>query len=330
MASLFARIALGHVTREYPNAPQLVLTSADDFASPRALHPVFYGSFDWHSCVHSYWLLATLYRMRPQLPERSAIRALFDDALTPEKIEGERAYLQRPYTGGFERPYGWAWLLMLWAELARHESAEARAWAAAVRPFAGDFVVRFRAYLPKLTYAIRAGMHSSTAFALALAMEYAQTAGDAEFASMIRARASDWFAADADCQAWEPSGEDFLSPALCEAECMRRILPQGEFREWFARFLPRLADGDPKTLFEPARIADRHDGRIVHLDGLNLSRAWCWRGLASALDAARARARAEEAAERHLAASLSAIAGDYMGEHWLATFALLALLPPRC
>jgi hypothetical protein len=330
IASHFARIALSHVTREYPNAPQLVLSGPDDLKNPRTLHPVFYGSFDWHSCVHSYCLLATIARLHRDLPEREAIRRLFDDALTPEKISCERAYLQRPYSGGFERPYGWAWLLMLSAEFGRHQDARSRAWHAALQPLAEDFADRFRAYLPKLTYPIRSGTHACTAFALALAMEYAG-ATDIALAATVRERASVWYGGDADCQAWEPSGEDFLSPSLCEAECIRRVLPRGEFHDWLHRFLPRLGEGEPAALFAPVIVADRHDGRIVHLDGLNLSRAWCWRGVASALDPGDAlRTLAEEAADRHLAASLPAITGDYMGEHWLATFALLALLPPRC
>jgi Protein of unknown function (DUF2891) len=322
-ASRFARLALSHVRREYPNAPHHVLDGPADLKPPRELHPLFYGSFDWHSCVHSYWLLATLYRVRPEIDETPSIRTLFDEAVTPLAVEGERAYLRRAYTGSFERPYGWAWLLMLAAELARHETEEGRRWCALLRPLAEDFVARFRRDLPKLTYPIRSGTHSSTAFALALASEYT---ADRELQALIGERARAWFADDADCQAWEPSGEDFLSPALTEAECLRRILPAHEFRAWFARFLPRAAAGEPATLFASVHVEDRHDGRIVHLDGLNLSRAWCWRGIASVLnpeDAVLVRAR--EAADRHLAASLPSISGDYMGEHWLASFALLAL-----
>jgi hypothetical protein len=329
-ASRFARIALTHVTREYPNKLDHVLAGPEDLQRPRALHPIFFGSFDWHSCVHSYWLLATLYRLYPDLPEAENIRAIFSTSFTREKVSAEGAYLKRASAVGFERPYGWAWLLMLQAELSRHLSADGKRWTSALRPLAKDFALRFRAYLPKATYPIRAGTHANTAFALTLAQEYAHTLQDEELAGLIRATALTWFTRDRDCQAWEPSGEDFLSPTLTEAACMRRVSGLRAFRKWFARFLPRLAQGKPATLFAPARVSDRSDGRIVHLDGLNLSRAWCWREIAEALPHDDpVRAIAVRASERHLAASLPYIAGHYMGEHWLASFALLALRPPQ-
>ena len=328
-ASRFATIALGHVVREYPGRLDHVLTGPADLKNPRALHPVFFGSFDWHSCVHSYWLLATLYRLYPDLPESHAVRAFFSESFTKEKIAGERAYLKRSSAGGFERPYGWAWLLMLQAELLRHETPEGRRWALALRPLASDFITRFKTYLPKATYPNRAGTHGNTAFALVLAQEYAATANDKGLAQLIRATARGWYEKDADCQAWEPSGEDFLSPALIEAECMRRVLAPHAFRRWFAGFLPKAAQRRPASLFAPAQVSDRSDGRIVHLDGLNLSRAWCWRGIAESFQQnAPVRRLAARSAERHLAASLPFITGHYMGEHWLASFALLALRPP--
>ena len=312
-ASRFAKIALGHVTREQPNV----------LASPRTVHPIFFGSFDWHSCVHSCWLLATLYRLFPKLPERAAIAALFADALTSDKVKGELAHLERATARGFERPYGWAWFLMLQAELNRHKP---KTWASALKPLAQLFATRFREHLPKLTYPVRSGVHSSTAFALALAYEYAN-ANDKKLAALIRKTARAWYFNDRDCQAWEPSGEDFLSPALTEAECMRRILNARDFARWFDAFLPLLAKREPRTLFKPAFVSDRKDGRIVHLDGVNLSRAWCWRTIAASRPARDPlRKIATKAADDHLAASLPHVSGDYMGEHWLATFALLALL----
>ena len=326
LASRFARIALAHVTREYPNKLDHVLNGPDDALTPRRLHPIFYGSFDWHSCVHGYWLLATLLRRDPVLRERLAVRALFDGQLTAANVAGELAYLERAGAGTFERPYGWAWLLMLAAELARHDTDRGRRWYAALRPLADAFAARFTEHLPKATYPIRAGTHANSAFALALAAEYAVTCGDNRLLTLVRERARDWFTDDADCQAWEPSGEDFLSPALTEAECMRRVLPPGVFPIWLNRFLPRLARGEPAALFRPATVSDRADGRIAHLDGLNFSRAWCFRLIARALpnDDAR-RTPLLDAANRHLDASLAHLADDYMGEHWLATFALLAL-----
>jgi hypothetical protein len=323
LASKFAKIALGHVTREYPNKLDHVLEGDADAQGPKALHPIFYGSFDWHSCVHGYWLLASLLRREPGIPEAGAIHALFDEMLTPQKVAGELHYLQRASSRGFERPYGWAWLLKLQAELLL---AEHHRWAAALRPLAEAFADRFRAFLPNAVYPIRTGVHSSTAFALALSHEYAVRAGDQALLRQFEARVRAWYLADRDAPAWEPSLDDFLSPTLMEAECLRRYLPAEEFAAWLDAFLPRAARGEPASLFSPATVTDRSDGKIAHLDGLNFSRAWCWREIAAALPAGDPRRpQVEAAAARHLAASLPHVAGDYMGEHWLASFALLAL-----
>jgi hypothetical protein len=319
IADRFAGIALGHVRQEYPNKLDHVLEGPEDALGPRALHPLFYGSFDWHSCVHGYWLLLRTLRLFPDMPSALRIRALADEMLCEDKIAGELAYLDRAYTGGFERPYGWAWLLMLHAEAQRHE----RGWADALAPLAAAFAARFHAFLPRLTYPIRVGAHYNTAFALALSLEWA-AANDPALVALIRERALDYYGGDRDCPAWEPGGDEFISPALTEALLMRRVLPAGDFARWFADFLPDLPAGRPAALFTPAFVSDRSDGKIAHLDGVNLSRAWCWRGLAGALAPGLA-ALARDAAERHLDASLPYVAGDYMGEHWLATFALLAL-----
>ena len=324
IASRFARIALGHIEREYPNKLDHVLAGPEDAKGVRALHPIFYGSFDWHSCVHGHWLLARVLNRFPDGAAAEDIRALLDRQLTPQKVAGELAYLDRPSSAGFERPYGAAWLLKLQAEL--EAGPETGTWAAAARPLADAFAARLKAYLLKLTYPIRAGTHSNSAFALALAGDYARTCGDEDLLELIAARAAAWFGGDADCQAWEPSGDDFLSSALMEAELMRRVLTRGEFTAWFESFLPRLARREPSTFFRPAVVSDPTDGKIAHLDGVNLSRAWCMRGLASSLEPGDARRPPlEETAEAHLSASLKAVEGDYMGEHWLASFALLAL-----
>jgi Protein of unknown function (DUF2891) len=321
LAARFARIALGHVTREYPHKADHVMDADADAYIPRAVHPIFYGSFDWHSCVHGYWLLARIRRLFPALTEATAIDALFDHSFTPEKVEVERAYLDCPSASGFERPYGWAWALMLAGELIVGGSPH----AATLQPLADAFVMRFREFLPKLHYPVRTGFHSNTAFALVLAERHARVTGDTAFQALLRARARDWFARDRAAQVWEPSGEDFLSPTLTEALAMQALLPPAEFAPWFAGFLPDLAARQPAALFTPAQVSDRSDGKIAHLDGLNLSRAWAMRALAGAVPEDRQRSALESSAAEHLDAAIGEVSGDYMGEHWLATFALLAL-----
>lgn len=326
VASRFAALALGHVTREYPNKLDHVLNGPDDLRGPRELHPIFFGSFDWHSCVHGYWLLATLLRLFPEMPEARQIHALFDAQLTPENVRAETEYLRQPLRATFERPYGWAWVLMLAAELSRNATGDGKRWSDTLRPLTDAFVERFIGFLPKATYPVRAGTHFNTGFALVLALEYAHVTNDERLRGLLRAKAVEWYGHDTDCQAWEPSGDDFLSPALVEAECMRRALGAEEFLKWISLFLPRLVDKKPSSLFVPATVSDRSDGKIAHLDGLNLSRAWCWRSLSEAWSKDDPRCPiAIEAAQRHLESSLSHVADDYMGEHWLATFALLAL-----
>lgn len=309
LASRMARIALGHVRQEYPHKLDHVLLGDEDALTPRTLHPIFYGSFDWHSCVHGWWTLLTLRRLFPDIEQAGAIADLASDSFTAEKAGTELAYLDRPLSRGFERPYGWAWLLYLHLEATRHNQP----WAAELEPLARAFARRLSDYLQILTYPIRVGTHFNTAFALILSLEWAEKL-DSGLAALIRERALHWFGADRDCQAWEPGGDEFLSPALIEAMSMARSQP-ADFSAWFAHFLPGIANRQPATLFEPAIVSDRSDGKIAHLDGLNLSRAWCWRELGY-----------PEHAEPHLAAALPHLSGDYMGEHWLASFALLALL----
>ena len=325
LASHFAGAALGHVTREWPNKLDHVMAASEDVQRPRDLHPLFFGSFDWHSCVHGYWLLARLYRRFPLLPEAADIRALFDSQLTAANIAAEIDYLARKTARGFERPYGWAWALMLAGELARHESGEGKHWSSLVAPFAHVFVARFSAWIPLATYSVRGGTHSNSAFALLLALDYARAVDSAGFAALLCEKAVAWYAHDAECQAWEPCGDDFLSPALIEAACMRAVLGREPFAPWLQQFLPHLSRGEPGVLFRPAFVSDRTDGKIAHLDGLNLSRAWCWRLIADAIENRETHARIDEAIARHLESALPHVTGDYMGEHWLASFALLAL-----
>ena len=324
LAAHLARIPLGHVTREYPHKLDHVWESDADALTPRQQHPVFLGSFDWHSCVHGWWTLLTLRRLFPDMPEAAQITALADATFTSDKLAVECAYLERPSAGGFERPYGGAWLLQLHLEATRHADGP---WGARLEPLARTFAARFGRYLEVLTYPIRTGTHANSSFAVALALPWAE-AFDPPLAAALRQRAAHWYGADRDCQAWEPGGDEFLSSALTEALCMARCLPAAAVAPWLAAFLPRIDRGEPATLFTPATVSDRSDGKIAHLDGLNLSRAWCWRELAPHL-AGTARANAEAAAQRHLDAALPHLASDYAGEHWLASFALLALLEPQ-
>lgn len=322
LATRFADIALGHVTREYPHKLDHAMMGPGDVQGPRALHPIFFGSYDWHSCVHGYWLLLRLRRAFPDMAANARIEALMAEMVTPASVEVERAYLDRPSSGGFERPYGWAWALALHGEAARSNRPD---WEVTLDPLARAFAERFKAHLPKLTYPLRVGTHGNTAFAMILARDWA-LAHDADLVALIDRRARDYFLNDRDCQAWEPGGDEFLSPALIEAQCVARVLDGADFGAWFSAFLPRFADGQPASLFTVATVSDRSDGKIAHLDGCNLSRAWCLRAIADRLDGDAA-AVARASADRHIAASLPHITGDYMGEHWLATFAALALLP---
>jgi hypothetical protein len=319
LGSRMARIALGHVCKEYPHKLDHVLLGDEDALPPSVLHPIFYGSFDWHSCVHGWWTLLTLRRLLPDVAEAEAIDDLANDSFTRQKVGGELVYLDRPMSRGFERPYGWAWLLYLHLEATRHRAD----WSIELEPLARAFGERLSDYLQILTYPIRVGTHFNTAFALALSLEWAEEF-DQALANLIRNRSLHWFGADRDCQAWEPGGDEFLSPALVEAVCMARAHP-AEFSAWFEHFLPGVSQRQPATLFEPAIVSDRSDGKIAHLDGLNLSRAWCWRSIAPLLSKEE-QVIAKSAADEHMAAALPQIAGDYMGEHWLASFALLALL----
>ena len=327
-ATRFAEAALANIGREYPNQPAHAWQSAADALPPRALHPVFYGSYDWHSAVHMHWLLARVRRLHPTLSVCTRIAAAFDSHFTPDAIAAECAYLDRRGTGSFERTYGWAWLLKLADELSCIGGADGPRWATALEPLAQRFVARYLDYLPRADYPLRHGMHANSAFGLLFALAYARGRGDTGFVSVLQSKAGAWFGADRDLPAaWEPSGADFLSPALTEALLMRDALDGPGFRHWFAAALPGFATGQPAAIFQPVAVRDRGDPQIVHLDGLNLARAWCFRGLARAVeDVPVAGAAASAAAERHLQAGMQGLASaDYAGGHWLASFATLAL-----
>ncbi|MGI9025443.1 MAG: DUF2891 domain-containing protein [Burkholderiaceae bacterium] len=337
LASRFARVALANVVAEFPNKLDHLMNAAAEAERPSALHPVFYGSYDWHSAVHMHWTLVTLLARFPQLPEAAAIAARLDAHFTVEKVAVECAYLDRPGARAFERPYGWAWLLKLSAALhaAAPDHPRAARWRDCVQPLADAFVARFLDYLPRADFPSRAGMHGNSAFALMLALDYAEIAGASALRASIVAKALQWFGNDRDYPiAYESSSEDFLSSGLVEAALMRRVLAQesdARFISWWQAFVPsveRLAHW-----LTPVRVTDRSDPRIAHLDGLNLSRAWCWSMLLAAMSATtpeamsgNARADIERAIDDHLAASLPhAAQGEYVGTHWLASFAVLAL-----
>jgi hypothetical protein len=327
-AAAFARLALTAVQREYPNKPEHVLGGPADVKSPKGLHPAFYGSYDWHSSVHGHWLLVRLLKTFPDLPEVKDVRAVLGRHLSAANIKAEVDYFNRPDSKSFERPYGWAWLLKLAEELHGWDDPEGKAWAANLKPLADAVAARYVSYFPKQTYPIRTGVHPNTAFGLAFAHDYARAVGDAKLRELVEERAKAYFAKDEDAPAkWEPGGADFFSPTVMEADLMRRVLPAAEFRAWFAKFLPGAAGGEPKSLFEPATVTDRTDPQLVHLDGLNLSRAWCMKAIAAALPADDpARKALMESAARHAEAGLNHIAsGNYEGEHWLASFAVYLL-----
>jgi len=311
LATGFARTALANVTREYPRHLLHLLTGPADRLSQRELHPSFYGSYDWHSAVHMHWLLARLLRTHPQLPLATDIARRLDSHLAPAALQTELAYFESPAGRSFERPYGWAWLLELHAELLRLGT---RRWSNATAPLAGHLARRFAAFVSAAPYPIRAGTHGNTAFASILALDYARAAKDEPLADAIGESARRWYAMDRDAPiSYEPSLDDFLSPALIEAVLMREVLAPGDFGAWLGRFLP----ADLASLAAPPVVGDRTDPKQSHLDGLSLTRAWCFRRLGEKYAAI---------AERHLQAALPQVTGgDYAGEHWLASFAALAL-----
>ncbi|MBX7105202.1 MAG: DUF2891 domain-containing protein [Gemmataceae bacterium] len=324
-ASAFIALALKNIDREFPNKPEHVWNGPDDGKSPRVLHPAFFGCYDWHSSVHGHWMLVRLLKRDPALPEAAKVRAVLAARFTAENLRTEAEYFNQPNRKSFERMYGWTWLLKLAEELHSWDDSDARAWSKNLQPLADVIVASYLEFLPKQTYAIRTGVHGNTAFGLTFAHDYAVTTGNAKLRERIEERARFYYGNDADAPAgWEPGGNDFLSPSLCEADLMRRVLPRDEFRKWWAQFLPAL----PKSLAEPATVTDRSDPQLVHLDGLNLSRAWCLKGIAAALAADDpTRKSLEESAARHARAGLAhVISDDYAGEHWLASFAVYLLV----
>ena len=327
-ASHFAALALKCVTREFPNKPEHVINNTSEVKGPKALHPAFYGCYDWHSSVHGHWMLVRLLKSFPNLPDAAQIRNALNANLTAENIEAEVIYIKQPNRQSFERTYGWAWALKLAEELHSWNDPDGKNWSKNLQPLADVLVQSYRTFLPKQTYPIRTGVHPNTAFGLAFALDYAKAVGDRELEALLNERSRTYFANDVDYPgAWEPGGEDFFSPALMEADLMRRVMEPQEFAAWFYRFLPGVVKGGPASLLQPAIVTDRTDPKLVHLDGLNLSRAWCMRSIAAALPVSDpAKKILAESADKHAAAALAHVAsGDYAGEHWLASFAVYLL-----
>jgi hypothetical protein len=320
-ADRLAQLPLKCMQREFPNKPGETLAAPADIGSPRGLHPAFYGCFDWHSAVHGHWMLVKLLKTFPGLKDRERICAMLAGNISAENILAEVRYFQRGEEKSFERTYGWAWLLKLAEELHGFDDPLARDLEKNLQPLTDLVVKRHLEFLPKLVYPVRVGEHANTAFGLAFAWDFADTVGNRELKDLVERRARDFFLGDRGCPlGWEPSGYDFLSPCLEEADIMRRVLPVKEFTAWLRKFLPGLADR--KFALAPGIVSDRRDGKLVHLDGLNFSRAWCLYGIASLKGYGHLRRIADE----HLRYSLAAVTGDsYEGGHWLASFAVYAL-----
>ena len=320
----FAALALACVHQEYPNKIAHVLAGDGDARPPRDLTPAFYGCYDWHSSVHGHWLLVRLVRLYPGAPFAPQARAALAASLTPDHLAAEVRYMQGPGRVSFERPYGLAWLLTLHAELVEWDDPQARDWAAALDPLARVCAARLTDWLPKLTHPIRIGEHDQTAFALGLALDWARTVHDSTSESVFVTAVKRFYAADrSGPMAYEPSGHDFLSPCLAEADVMGRVLPAPEFADWLGRFLPALPrDGSDRWL-APGIVTDPSDPKLAHLDGLNLSRAWMLEGIAARLPQNDARIAALRATARlHRDAALPRVTGEhYEGGHWLGSFA---------
>jgi hypothetical protein len=335
-ATRFAELALACVHQEYPNKIAHVLNGDTDVRPPRELTPAFYGCYDWHSAVHGHWLLARLARTFPEAPFAARARQALAQSLTPAHLTAEVAYLNGPGRVSFERPYGLAWLLQLSAELREWDDPQAREWTAALQPLEQAAAQRIREWAPKLTRPIRVGEHDQTAFTFGLILDWARQAKDGAMEQLLVERVETFYGKDKSCPlAYEPSGHDFLSPCIAEADLMRRVLPTARFASWLRSFMPELPSDGKTAWLEPAVVSDPGDPKLAHLDGLNLSRAWMLEGIASALPATDKRVGSLRAvAQHHREAGLRSVTGaHYEGGHWLGSFAVYLVtgrgLPPK-
>ena len=321
-ANRLLQLPIHCVNTEYPNKLNQTIGGDEDLKSPKELHPTFYGCFDWHSSVHGHWSLVSLLKKFPNLKDASKTKEILLTSISKENIEKEVAYFNKKYNKSYERTYGWAWLLKLAEELHTWNDPIAKELEQNLQPLTDLMVQKYIEFLPRLKYPIRVGEHSNTAFGLAFAWDYANTVGDKKLLKIINNRAKDYFMNDKNCPiSWEPSGFDFLSACLQEAAIMKRVLPKNEFKNWLSEFLPKLKDKDFKLVV--GEVSDRTDGKLVHLDGVNFSRAWCLNKIANDLPEYN---HLKNVANKHINYSLPNVVGDnYEGGHWLGSFAIYAL-----
>tara|TARA_R110002050_G_scaffold278986_1_gene425314 strand:- start:530 stop:1654 length:1125 start_codon:yes stop_codon:yes gene_type:complete len=321
-ANILIELPLSCVGTEFPYKPGETLESKADLVAPITVHPIFYGCFDWHSAVHGYWSMVSLLKQFPEMDKAATVRKLLAEKITAENVATEVAFFEKPINKSFERTYGWAWLLKLVEELHTWDDPMAKELGQNLKPLADIIVLRYKEFLPKLNYPIRVGEHSNTAFGLTFAFDYAVTMGDNELKNLIEKRARHFYMNDQNCPInWEPSGYDFLSPCLEEVDIMRRVLAPEELTAWLNTFLPQLADKDYHI--KVGEVSDRTDGKLVHLDGLNFSRAWVFYGLAKEFPKYN---HLQNLANEHVAYSYPNLVGDsYEGGHWLGSFAIYAL-----
>ena len=322
-AEKLVQVPMDCIHQEYPNKLGQVLTDSTHIDSPSSLHPIFYGCFDWHSSVHGHWLMAKTLNTFPDSEKSKEIIALFDQQFTLRNGQMELLYFQPKLNKSFERTYGWAWLLKLQIELIDADKKFHKQWSKNLKSLVAQIVKSYKEFLPKMSYPIRVGEHSNTAFGLSFAYDYAVKVKDEEFKTLILNRAKDFYLKDADCPlSWEPGGSDFISPCLQEAELMSKVLEEKEFNKWIENFLPQLFEKE--FSLEPGKVLDRTDGKLVHLDGLNFSRAWCFYRLAKVIP--KYKERFVQLGDEHIRASWQQVVGsDYMGSHWLASFLMYSI-----